>query len=76
MDLETAPIRLATVVLEEIGHGSALRLDDLRSAVSQRVRGDVNKDLSAALQLLFLMGLIDYDPSNDAILRLQPEVVE
>lgn len=76
MDLETAPIRLAAVVLEEIGDASALRLDDLRSAVSQRVRGNAKTNLSVALQLLFLMGMVDYDPSTDAILRLPDEAVE
>ena len=67
MDLASSPLRLAQIVLQELAPASAMRLTELQDAVFARIGRDADRSLITALELLFLMGLLEYDEGDDAV---------
>lgn len=73
MKLEQCTLSVAAALLREIRSVPALPLGQLEDLVSARQGHAALANLQNALSLLYLIGMIDYDETADAILYLERE---
>lgn len=73
LDLKTCVLRLAALMLMELSASRALALPDLEARVLSEAGDAARLNLVSALNLLFLLGRIDYDDGADAIVLLTEE---
>lgn len=67
MRLSQCALAVAAVLLEELQDFFALPLPTVDRLVTDRLGNDARVNLPDALNLLFLLGLIDYSESNDSL---------
>lgn len=67
LDPSIGVLRVAATMLEILGDVGPVRLDELlnRSVRNLPARASVNT--RSALDLIFLLGLVDYDPDSDSV---------
>jgi hypothetical protein len=70
LDLTTSVVRIAAIVLEELQRRRSIHLRDLSDRIQAEVgeRGLVN--LIPSLNLLYLLGCLDYDGERDVVQSL------
>jgi len=73
LDLKTCVLRLAALMLMELSASRPLALPDLEARVLSEAGDAARLNLVSALNLLFLLGRIDYDDGADAIVLLTEE---
>lgn len=71
LDLRTAVVRLAAIVLEALREEPVLPLGALDARVQQEAGADARFNFYPALSLLFLLGAVEYDADEDAV-RARP----
>ena len=74
LDLRTAVVRLAAIVLEALQDEPVLPLRVLDERVQQEAGADARFNFYPALSLLFLLGTVEYDAKDDTI-RTCPQPV-
>ncbi len=70
LDLKTCVLRLAAVALAHLSRAGALPLPELEERVLGEAGEDARVNLVPALNLLFVLGCVDYDEDADAIVLL------
>jgi hypothetical protein len=70
LDLRVCVIRLATLMLSELSAARALPLPELEARVLDEAGDSARLNLVPALNLLFLLGRVDYDDEADAVVML------
>jgi len=63
----TCTLRVMTIILAEILRRRTVKLDSLRSLVERRGGDDAILAFMPALQVLFLLGKVEFHPKTDTI---------
>ncbi len=71
MQLEQCTLNVAAAILGEIQQMLALPLPELEGSVASRLGDVALANLQGAINVLFLLGIIDYDDQNDVFLFLE-----
>lgn len=67
LNLDTSVIRIAAIMLRELGRKGVVEFDKLRALVIRRVGPDGDVMFLPALSFLFLVGKVDYHLKNDTV---------
>ena len=67
LDLDTSVLRLCSIVLKELTKRGVMELEKLRAIVVKRVGPDGDLQFIPALNLLFLLGCLEYHLMNDTL---------
>ena len=70
MDLNTCVLSVAASILVELQRTKAIPLDELDEAIQARIDATAQLNFIPALNMLYLLGSIDYDTEADAIVLL------
>lgn len=70
MNLRTSVLNIATEILSEMQKSHIISLNELDDLVQTRIANASRVNFVPALNLLFLIGCIDYDNETDAVLYL------
>jgi hypothetical protein len=71
LDLNTSVLRIAAEVLVQLQRTHAIPLAELDESLQSRIGEAVRLNFVPALNLLFLLGALDYDDDADALVRRQ-----
>ena len=66
LDLDTCTLRVVAIVLAELTKRRVVRFDDLRNVVVRRAGEDAELSFLPALDVLFLLGRVDYLDKTDS----------
>lgn len=72
MRVSQCPLRVAAVLLEELRQFFVLPLPTIAPLICGRLGEEARVNIPYALNLLFLLGLIDYRASRDSIEYVPP----
>ena len=72
MRLSQCSLRVSAVLLGELQSLFALPLPDVEPLICTRLGDEARTNVSMALNLLFLLGLVDYQESSDSLVYLPP----
>ena len=67
MDVNTCVLSVAASILSELQRTTAIPLDELDETIQTRISSIARLNFIPALNLLFLLGGIEYDDEADAI---------
>lgn len=67
LNLDTSVIRIAAIILRELGRKGVVEFEKLRALVLRRVGPDGDVMFLPALSFLFLVGKVEYHLKNDTI---------
>lgn len=67
LNLDTSVIRIAAIMLRELGRKGVVEFEKLRSLVIRRVGPDGDVMFLPALSFLFLVGKVEYHLKNDTV---------
>lgn len=67
LNLDTSVIRIAAIMLRELGRKGVVEFDKLRALVIRRVGPDGDVMFLPALSFLFLVGKVEYHLKNDTV---------
>lgn len=67
LNLDLSVLRVSALSLKELSKRGVIDFDTLRSRVCRKVGSDVDLVFVNALNLLFLLGKIEYHVKNDSI---------
>lgn len=67
MRLSQCPLRVAAVLLEELQEVFAVPLPKVERLIRDRLGDDARANIPYALNLLFLLGLLDYSDLRDSL---------
>ena len=67
MRLSQCALRVAAVLLDELLSFFALPLPEVERLIRDRLGDEARTNIPHALNLLFLLGLLDYSDSNDSL---------
>jgi hypothetical protein len=67
IDLSTCLISVVSVILSELRRTKSIPLEELDDVIQSRINTTARLNYIPALNLLFLLGSIDYDEKGDAI---------
>jgi hypothetical protein len=73
LDLKTCVLRLASLILSELSAPRALPLPELEARALNEAGDAARSNVVPALNMLFLLGRIDYDDDADEIMLLTGE---
>lgn len=66
LDLDLSVLRIAAIVLRELQRRRLLAFENVRALVLRRVGQDGELILLPALNLLYLLGCLEYHPKSDS----------
>lgn len=67
VDLNTCVLSVSAAILSELQRAKAIPLDELDEVIQTRIDATARFNFIPALNLLFLLGSVDYDQDSDAI---------
>ena len=67
LDLKTCVLRISAIILAELHQSHVKRLDELDVVIRREAGDNARFNFIPALNFLFLLGEIEYDPDADAI---------
>ena len=67
LDLDTSVLRVSSLLLKELQRKGVVDYEKLRHLVERRTGTDGSFAFMPALNVLFLLGLIDYHVKNDTV---------
>lgn len=67
LNLDTSVIRIAAIMLRELGRKGVVEFEKLRALVIRRVGPDGDVMFLPALSFLFLVGKVEYHLKNDTV---------
>lgn len=67
LNLDTSVIRIAAIILRELGRKGVVEFEKLRALVIRRVGPDGDVMFLPALSFLFLVGKVEYHLKNDTV---------
>jgi ABC-three component (ABC-3C) system Middle Component 8 len=73
LDLDLSVLRIAAIVLRELQRRRLLAFEGVRAVVVRRVGQDGELSLLAALNLLYLLGCLEYHVKTDSFEFRPPE---
>ncbi len=68
LNLEFAPLRVAAIAIQIMRIEPVISVRDLQLRVEDRIGPGAKFSLRPALNVLFLMGLVEYDLESDSLL--------
>jgi hypothetical protein len=75
LDLETSVLRLSAFILEQLGREAIVRVTDLAARVDEYTGGRGHFNFFPALNLLYLMGRLEFDEERDVVLSRSGEAL-
>jgi hypothetical protein len=72
LDLRTCVIQIAAVILEDLCERRVVRFVELQQRVQTRLGNDADVHFLPALDLLFLLGRVEYLPHRDVVEYISP----
>ena len=76
MRLSQCPLRVAAVLLEELQEFFAVPLPEVERVIRSRLGDDACANIPHALNILFLVGLLDYSDRSDSLHYSPPDKQE
>ncbi len=69
-NVDTTIVSICSKILEGLKTGQSKTFDKLKEEIIQTLGEDTEYNYLYSLDLLFLLGVVDYDLNNDLIVRL------
>ena len=67
LDLDTSVLRVSSIILKELQRKGVIEYERLRGVVERRTGSDGLMSFVPGLNVLYLLGLVDYHVKNDTI---------